>query len=126
MHFDRILDKQLFKVWYTVPAKFRAIHTFTGSGQSVVGLTMPVGSNNVVCRGLECLLYSLNPSDKGLETHGRQVLPPQTGSACWLGQRITRATGSLWNHRGVFRCVRRRTIQSRKGSFLDLARAGKE
>lgn len=43
MHFDRILDKKLFKVWYSVPAKFRAIHTFTGSGQSVVGLTMPVG-----------------------------------------------------------------------------------
>ena len=42
MHFDRILDKKLFKVMASVPTVFRGIHTFTGSGQSVVGLTMPI------------------------------------------------------------------------------------
>jgi len=42
MHFDRILDKKLFRVLNAVPALYRSVHTFTGSGQSVVGLTMPV------------------------------------------------------------------------------------
>ena len=36
------MNKKLFKVLFSIPSKFRGVHTFTGSGQSVVGLIMPV------------------------------------------------------------------------------------
>lgn len=42
MHFDRILAKKIFAVMNVVPVRCLTIHNFTGSGQSVMGLVLPV------------------------------------------------------------------------------------
>lgn len=42
MHFDRILEKKILRVMNAVPVQCMTIHSFTGSGHSVISLVLPV------------------------------------------------------------------------------------
>jgi hypothetical protein len=48
MHFDRVLAKKLIKVMHVMPITYKSIHTVSGSGRSVVSMTLRKCRCNVI------------------------------------------------------------------------------